>query len=295
MFDLGKVLEDLNITREYMAVKLGVSRDYLDNIIESNKENIQVELYGKFIQIESNEQLLPELLQFYQEFSENFSELESFLREALYYEDTNIPRRMVNIVEWLVTLADDIEQIRKGKDGLKIFFLVVCIESLYKLANPEEKQSKMSVVIDFFENIICREDREFILRNVKRSLADKRFNIFREENESYEDYEHRIAEEIDGSFNTEIDIQTFAKIINEVRNMFVHEGNFWEFHFPDGDGISLINSLVFAETYQEFKLKQKNERIYEINLTYRDFRRICVKGYIRYICNFLASLKNQKL
>ncbi|NLI92503.1 MAG: hypothetical protein GX434_09955 [Peptococcaceae bacterium] len=294
MFDLGKILRDLEISQDYMASKLGVSSDYLDDVIKSDNEELQSELYGQFIQIETNEQLLPELIQFYQEFTEDQTELESFLREALFYQATNIPRRMVNIVEWLVTLADDIEQIRKGKDGLKIFFLVVCIETLNVLANPEEGKSKLEMIIDFFKNQIYQEDKVHILGNIKRSLADSRFNVFREEYETQEEHKSRIAEEIDWSFNTEISIETFARMINEVRNIFVHEGNFWEFHFSDGD-VPLMNILRLAENFQEFKRKRREERIYDINLTYKEFRRICVRGYINFICKYIASIKKETL
>lgn len=273
MFDLAKILSDLGISQDYMATKVGLSSDHITDLINSKDEELQAELYGQFIQIESNEQLLPELIQFYQEFFENHLELESFLRDALYYKPTNIPRRMVNIVEWLVSLADDIGQIRNGKDGLRIFFLVVCIESLNVLSNPDNGLSKVEIVIDFFKNQISQEDKVHILEHVKRSLADSKFNVFREDFETQETYEKRRADEIDWSFNTEVSIETFGRMINEVRNMFVHEGNFWEFNFSDGD-IPLMNSLRLADTYEDFRQKRIKERIYDINLTYEEFRRI---------------------
>ncbi|KUO71439.1 MAG: hypothetical protein APF81_09050 [Desulfosporosinus sp. BRH_c37] len=287
MFNLDKILSDLGISHEEMASKIGVSCDYLNSVISSNDEELKDELYCQFIQVKSNEELLPELLEFYQEFSEDYVELEAFIREALFYQESNIPRKMINIVEWLVKLADDIEIIRKGKDGLKIFFLVVCIEALYVLANPEDGQNKLTMVIDFFENHISEEDREHIQKNIKRSLADARFNVFRQDHESHEELERRTGEKIDWSFNTDVSIEIFAKMINEVRNMFAHEGNFWDFHFCDGD-IPLMNFLTLAETREQFKLRQRQERIYTITLTYADFRRICVKGYMGFIRKYLA-------
>lgn len=282
-FDLKKYLSNINVSHDEMASKIGVSSDYLNSVINSDDEDLKEELYSQFIQIKSGEELLPELLEFYKEFSEDSVELEGFLRESLFYPN-NIPRKMVNIVEWLVTLADDTEKIRKGRDGLKIFFLVVCIESLYVLANPGKKLYKIEMVINFFKNQISDEDRDYILKNVKRDLGDSRFNVFREDDESPDEYERRLNEKVDLSFNTDISAEIFAKMINEVRNMFAHEGNFWEFHFCSGD-YPLMNFLTYAETRQQ----AKEERVYKINLTYADFRHICVKGYMNFIRRYLVN------
>lgn len=274
-----------------MAMKIGVPTDYLNKIISSEDEDMQAELYEQFLWVVSGEEILSELLAFYQEFLDDRSELERFLGQAVFYPNNNVPRRMVNTVERLVTLADDIEQVRKGKDGLKIFFLVVCIESLNVLANPQTATSKVGMVIDFFENHICPEDKEFVLQMVTRSLADQRFNVYKEDFESVEEYEIRQTQKVDRSFTTSITIETFARIINEVRNIFAHQGSYWEFHFSDGK-IPIINGLHLAESREESNLvkkgkQQMEERIYDINLTYPDFREICVKGFMNFIRNYM--------
>jgi len=110
------------------------------------------------------------------------------------------------------------------------------------------------------------------------------------------EYEKRLAESVDHSFNTDITIDTFARIINEVRNIFAHEGSYWEFHFSDGN-MPLINILKLAETFEEYKSvrngkKEKEERIYNIGLSYLEFRRICVRGFINFIYKYLESIKS---
>ena len=45
-------------------------------------------------------------------------------------ENIFIPRRMLNAVARFVTVARDMEQIRRGKDIFKVCFLVTCIETL---------------------------------------------------------------------------------------------------------------------------------------------------------------------
>lgn len=297
MFDLGKILKEAKVSQEYMAMKIGVTNEYLNEAISSGDEDLQAELYEQFLGVVSGEQLVPDLLEFYGEFSEDHLQLEEFLREAVFFQDSNVPRRMVITVERLVALADDMEQVRKGRDGLKIFFLVVCIEALNELAYPKNSNTKVGMVIDFFKNQVCLEHKELILKMVKRSLADQRFNVSKEDFETVEEYENRRAEKIDWNFNTDISIEVFAKIINEVRNIFAHEGSYWEFHFSDGK-IPLINGLFLAETQEEYNLvrngKQKlEERIYDINLTYPDFRRICVNGFMNFMSKYLVLAKSK--
>lgn len=50
---------------------------------------------------------------------------------------------MINSIERLITIADDMEIIRKGKHNLKIFYFVVCIETLYVLAGVELNKGMM--------------------------------------------------------------------------------------------------------------------------------------------------------
>lgn len=172
---------------------------------------------------------------------------------------------MLNIVMRLVTLADDIVKIRPGKDSLRILFLIIAIETLEVIKGSDK--TKVVMVIDFFENNISGADKTRILENVKKSRGDKNYKP---------------------GDSLEITIEVFARIINAVRNMFVHEGDYWSFSFGDYK-YPLLQSLKVEEEWKGKKI----ERTYEINLRYRDFRNMMVIGYIDYINEFIGISDNK--
>ncbi|MDJ0306632.1 hypothetical protein [Dehalobacter sp.] len=219
-----------------------------------------------------------DIVYFYKELIPNNKKLESFLVSIFKGEKNgpNKPRLMINNVMRLVSLADDIEQIRCGKDALKIFFLVVCIETLYTIAQIDIKKHKM--VIDFFEKYVIEEDRIFILDNVKRSLADYKYQVIREKDETEQEYNKRCKEELDFSFNTEITVEIFAKILSEVRNTFTHEGDYWSFSLTESD--YPIQQIVKIE--EQFNTGKK-ERIYNIKMNYGQLRQIFLKGFVNFV------------
>ena len=190
-------------------------------------------------------------------------ELNSFVTILLNYSKSSVPRYMINYVERLVTLSDDIEKIRPGKDSLKIFFMVVCIESLYKLSDiklfPNRKRDpKNEVIIDFFQSYLSEADKQYILEN------------FRHETEL-------------------ITIESFALMIYQIRNNFTHEGIYWKFLFSP-------NHLSFeTEIYTRIRKDDKREAKYkfDISLSYSDFREMCIKGYINFIKQYFKRINDK--
>lgn len=208
-----------------------------------------------------NDRLFDKLNPFYKEFWHNDSEREAYIRSILAYEGSNIPRRMLNNVERLIKLSDDIVKIRKG-DTLRVFFIVVCIETLYSLLEEHNKikMKKQEMVIDFFENAITDSDR---------TILGEKFKVV-----------------IDGHNDDGTNrIETFAIIINEVRNIFAHEGESWAITFSDGESsmINVINTSVI-------KGKEKYDIGYELGMTFLEFRVICIKGFINLVKNFFDSI-----
>ena len=281
MFDLKKVLSQLNITEEYFIDKLGILASYFNEVINKKNPEKQFELYNSFIIIKFEEELFLELNDFYKEFFFSTQKTDNFIKNVLSFQDSNVPRRMINSIKRLISLADDIEQIRKGDFGLKIFFIVVCIESLNVLAGKKDI-SKMDILIDFFNNKISVRDRQFILDNVKRiSLSGERLT-----DENYGEYKNSAINE---TIKTDIDIEEFALIINDMRNFFVHEGIDWEFTFSNGKE-HIMNILDFPQ--KQYRGLVNQERIYDVNLKYSDFRIICVKGLINFVQEYLIRLKH---
>lgn len=216
-----------------------------------------------------------ELIDFYKNYFSNIDDLKKFFKNIFSFKydkntEINIPKIMLNNTIRLVKLSEDMEKIRPGQDALKIIYLVTCIETLYKLSNKTtdvngKKLNKATTVIDFFETYISESDKEYILSKVKRSLAD---------------YSFRPEE----AFEEKITIEIFARIINETRNVFMHEGDYWNYSLSSMDctELKIIN-------IEEAHCAGKNERVYEFDLKYDDFHVICVKGFIYFIEQYIKS------
>lgn len=210
-----------------------------------------------------DDELKQKLHNFYKDFITDFSYRENFIEEKLKCKKSNTPRRMINSVERLVTLSNDIEKIRK-RESLKIFFLVVCIETLYSLRceHLKTKMKKIDMVIDFFTNFIALDDQDKICKDVEISICGMNPQI------------------------VATDMEVFALIINEIRNIFAHEGNYWSFSFAYDD-VPIINVV----TSSICKGSEKSELSVSTSLYFEDFKRICVNGYINFIDTFFTKIK----
>jgi len=256
MFDIKAKMKKNGITQEYVAETLGRSKSDIRQIVNSNNNHLKLSLWKDIMRFEFDKELFEKLDKFYSDFFFNKTELEIFISEKLSYKKSNIPRRMINNVERLITLSDDIEKIRKEKDCLKLFFTVVCIETLYKLA--KSNLSKVKMVIDFYESYISKDDQNYILSKFKRSYGDACYQP--------------------GEFDENIDMEIFARIIYEIRSYFVHEGDYYNFSFASGE-LPMMNHIFVKERDGE----RKEERVYDVKLKYTEFRNITVRGLISFI------------
>lgn len=219
-----------------------------------------------------------QLVDFYKDYISDVKDLKKFM-ETIFICDkdnnSNILRIMINNTMRLATLANDIEIIRPGKDALKITYLVTCIETLYKIAGKitdraGKKLNKTTTVIDFFNSYISDEDKSVILNKVKRSYADDYY-------------------EIKEQFDRNISIEIFARIINETRNVFVHEGDYWSISLSHMDCPEL-KIMNVEEEYRE----GKQERVYEYELKYEEFHHICVRAFINFIEQYINEVLSRK-
>jgi hypothetical protein len=128
-------------------------------------------------------------------------ELEKLSRDA--------PRHRAKILmhqtQRLVSLADDMERIREGKQSLQLVFLIICCENVAKLFHhfEEDGQSK-AYVRRFFDEFLVDDDRE------------------------------RLARALTTHDLQALSIREVADTLYAVRCDVVHEGNYWGFHFHNG-------------------------------------------------------------
>lgn len=286
MSTLQHLLKEANVPISLFCEKLGITEDHALEISRTADNDTQINTYWQFLSAWNDEALFPKLVDFYSPYLDNKEELASFVSLILKLRDNNIPRRMLNSIERLISLADDIEVIRPGQHCLKIFHFVVCIETIYFLSGCE--MEKYKIVIDFFTNYVKDEDKRTILEQFRRDPADDRFFLQQLSNETDAQYKERTT-------NNQLTMEVFARVINEIRNCFAHEGNYWNFHFADSE-YTVLNSLVVAENYKDYKQISEGkidglERVYSVDLTYDQFKSACVRGFTQFVKEYIKTIK----
>jgi len=289
------MIKEANVPLEFFCEKLGITVEEVQNISSTHDDNTQMDLYLQFITVLNDEDLLPKLLDFYAPFVSDMDELATFISSALRLRSNPFPRRMLNSAHRLITLADAMDEVRPGKDSLKIFYYVVCIESLYFLRDGDV-ENKTLTIVEFFNTYIEENDRQIILDNFHRNLADEKYNVHKRPDETYDEYLERLNTSVDRTFNTRVSMDIFSRVINEIRNCFAHEGDYWNFHFASGSH-SVMNSLTVAENQAESGLKRKRitdglKRIYSVDLTYEQFKAACVRGFLQFIKSYMKEINN---
>lgn len=170
-----------------------------------------------------------------------------------------VPLRLANQLARVITFSDFCMAHKKGDRSVQIFYWMALIESIEYIYYPDkdsEKVDKLSVILNFFRKYISTEDKEILLRNLRRSISDDRFG------------------------NTkELNIDIIARILYSIRNEFAHGLEFHTSLFSDS------NNDVWLETVKlrEFKKDNKEERHYEMSITYRQLRSIIIRSFINLI------------
>ena len=76
---------------------------------------------------------------FYRDNFESERDMTSFFVKVFQNDGKDkTPRRMMNQIQHLVSIANDIDQIRPGRDPLRIFFIKTCLEALCALSGMKK-------------------------------------------------------------------------------------------------------------------------------------------------------------
>ncbi|PKM75831.1 MAG: hypothetical protein CVU90_15650 [Firmicutes bacterium HGW-Firmicutes-15] len=241
--------------------------------MEVKYREISIELNNRFPVYQEYFDLL---VDFYKDYIIDINELKKFMESVFNYhkdQNNNIPRLMINNTMRLATLANDMEKIRPGKDALKIANLITCIETLYYISGKKkdrngQKLNKVGTIIDFFGTYISAEDEKYILQKVRRSLADDSF--------------------IPGEpFEQKINMGIFARIINETRNIYLHEGDYWS------NSLSHMDCpVLYIMNVEEVRRTGKQERVYEYELKYEELHQIFLRAFINFIEQYMNEMSS---
>ncbi len=185
-----------------------------------------------------------------------------FERVFLNDESDRIPRKMTNqIVRW-VSLAEDLQKIRPGRDPLTILCIRACIESICLYDGSKDDKTV------FFEKNMSKDSLEYINRN---------FEIILIENE-------KTGEEI---IDYETLVHRFDEMIFAIRNEAVHDGDYWS-----SQVFARKNDRGFASCYRiENKEEKRWECIrYGTTIDYQTFIKLFVETSIRYIDKYIYKI-----
>jgi hypothetical protein len=163
------------------------------------------------------------------------------------------PMIMMHQAQRLVSLADDIVQVRK-KDSLRLLFLLICAEAIAKLHDGvAEEGGSRRYTRKFFHDYLSTEDKE----TMEASFVEM----------AEPDPVHEA-----GSFNP-LSSQKAVDLLYEIRCDVVHEGNYWGFNFSNGTSTITAGPQVNVI----------------VNIRYPDFRDIVTRGAIKAIQSKLPA------
>lgn len=153
-------------------------------------------------------------INFYEQFFIDHAAAKIFVDSVEFIDDPEITKHrakiMMHQVQRLVSLADDLIEIRKGKESISLLFLLICAENVAKLFHDFKSEGESrKYVRKFFD--------EFVIGNDRKILEDS-FST------------HEI---------TAISLQAIVDGLYVVRCDVVHEGRYWDFHFGDVNDATL--------------------------------------------------------
>ena len=188
-------------------------------------------------------------------------------------ENDKTPRRMMNQVQHLVSIANDMDKIRPGRDPLRIFFIKTCLEALCALSGMNNKKDKPA----FYEKFIgymSAEGKAYILDNFSLTGFD----------DVYMDHTY------EASHNLTID--DFFEIIKAVRDIVAHEGNYWEMQFfaQDDDSTwiaTLETDRKILKSYEYHQDKMMRTYSFETTMQYTQFVHYFAEACIAYIVAYI--------
>ncbi len=220
--------------------------------------------------------------EFFTPYFNSYDDMVDFFGQVSEYDEIDrVPRRMMSQIYNFVTLANDIEKIRPARDPLRIFFLKTCLEAFVEILDVDKK--------DFYKNFansISAEGQAYILSNFKLTGFQDWLKIQNTENEL----------EFDGKYD--LTIEDFFELIKVVRDMVVHDGNYWEMQFFAHDDyptwlVTLdTEKLLFSKPPRyQYMCEAKKSRTYyfETTLEYGKFIGYFVEACIRCVEQYMKK------
>ena len=170
-----------------------------------------------------------DLVGFYRPYFDNEDDLNRILSSAFDDDSKDKrPRWMLNDIYRFVTLANDIEKIRPGRDPLRILFFRICLEAL-----STDSETNNKTFFESFDSYFSEEGKHYILDNFRFTGLYYPENIDKTECCYYDYFE-----------NYQLTCADFLSIIRATRNMVTHDGDYWSMQFWARDTESVWTTCI---------------------------------------------------
>ena len=160
--------------------------------------------------------------------------------------------RILNQTQRLIYLADNADKLKRGRDALKLLFLIICAEAVAKLYEDYdgEYQSKEHVELFFLQ--LCESQD---LKGLDGAIIKS-----------------------DKLPTTVLSSTEVVRFLYKIRCAVVHEGTYWEFQFRDSSKLGIPLSHL-----------KKTETTVATIITYKGLRDIIIRGALRAIKLYLKK------
>lgn len=186
------------------------------------------------------------------------------------------PRWMMNDIQRFVTLADDIDTIRPGKDPLRILFFRICLEALCKDSGAKNKD-----FFESFESFFSKAGKQYILSHFAFTginVPDNLVGFDRAKFNTHEDYQLTCTD--------------FLRIIKATRNAVVHDGDYWSMQFfahdCDSTWLTEISTDEQIVSCQPAKKGKELTYNFQTTLQYEQFKFYCVEACLNYLKSYFV-------
>jgi len=125
-------------------------------------------------------------IKFYIKYFNNSDKSMELLNRCYHLTEINVfPRQLVNQLARTMIFADHAYDNVYGNRSFQVFIWMALIESYEYILNPEmdsEKVDKLGVILKFFRTYLSESDHDLLVRHLRRSIIDTRFESTTEYN-----------------------------------------------------------------------------------------------------------------
>lgn len=213
---------------------------------------------------------------FYRPYFEDETALFGFFQDVFRNDSFDKrPRWIMNDIVRFVTLANDIEKIRPGRDPLRILFFRICLEAICKDSGSSAKDFYKT-----FDTFFSEEGEDYILSNFTFSEIYEPDDLTGIEQSLFNDHS-----------DYQLTLQDFMNVIKATRNMVAHDGDYWSMQFfaRDNDSTWLTDITTKKQIISCQLGGQDLTYGFHTTMQYEKFEYYFVEACINYLKDYIKK------